>query len=434
MRELSATIVNLSHDGRGITHYNGKTIFIPDTLPGETITFVITKKHSNYDEGRLLKIITPSPERIIPACEHYSVCGGCSWQHLKNATQIEYKQKILLDQLWQFAKVKPEKILPPLLGPEWGYRTRARLGIKFSKQNKVIIGFREKNSHDIADLKQCLTLYPTVSNKFSQLKDLIKQLTIARQIPQIEVAVTQNITALIFRHLKPFSEKDLYLLNEFAQQHLFKIYLQPGNDESIHPLKSEDTQLLSYQLADQQLTLWFDPADFTQINSAINQQMINQTLNLLAPQKTDKILDLFCGLGNFTLPLAKGAGHVTGIEGNRRMVERAKYNANYNRLTEKTSFYTSDLTANFLESIWAQQTYDKILLDPPRTGALQIVKSMQRFKAQQILYISCNTATLARDASELIKQGYQLQAAGVMDMFPQTEHVEAMALFGSRSS
>lgn len=426
---MQVKIESLSHDGRGVAKNNGKTVFIAGALPHETVTCNITKKHLNFDEAALAEIITASPERIPPTCEHFSICGGCNLQHLKADAQIKYKQEILLQQLQHIGGITPQEILSPLTGPSWGYRHKARLGVKYvPKKGKVLVGFREKNSNFLADIQQCSILHPAVGTKITALSNLIYNLKARSEIAQIEVAVAEPITALIFRHLKPLIETDLEKLSQFAQEHHFYIYLQPAGIDSVHLLwPTQNESLLSYLHPEYNLKLWFKPTDFTQINSKINEKMVAQALHLLQPQKNERILDLFCGLGNFTLPLALHANQVVGVEGDIEMVNRCKMNAERNNI-KNVEFCKGNLAEDFRFSGWAQQTYDKILLDPPRSGALEVVKNIARFKAKKILYVSCNPATLARDAAELIKQGYILTKAGAMDMFPHTNHVEAMAL------
>lgn len=427
---FTATIESLNHDGRGVAKINGKTIFIENALPEETVEFIYLKKHRHYDEGKTTTILQPSLNRTEPHCAHFGICGGCSLQHLQGSAQIHFKQQILLDQLSHIAQITPQEILPPLGATIWGYRHKARLGVKYViKKNKVLVGFREKNSNFLTDLQSCAVLHPHVGEKITAVAELIHSLINYRAIPQIEIAIANDQTAFIFRHLEPLPQSDLDKLIEFSKKHLISIYLQPQGPDSIALLwPPQQDASLEYQINSPKLRFQFQPSQFTQINPAINQKMIAQALKLLSPQRDEKLLDLFCGVGNFSLPLAQFAGHVTGIEGDKQLVNQALKNAALNQI-QNVNFYISNLMSEFKWAEWARQSYDKILLDPPRSGAAEVVQYIKHFGAHKILYISCNPATLARDSKELVAQGYVLTKAGVMDMFPHTSHVEAMALF-----
>jgi len=427
MNQTIVCIESLSHDGRGIAHINGKTVFIENALPNEKIKFAYIKRHNNFDEGKTTEIIEPAAMRTTPLCPHFGICGGCNLQHLKHAAQLELKQKTLLEQLEHFGKTVPQNIIPPLTGPIWHYRNKARLAVKYvQKKNKVLVGFHEKNGRFIADIFTCPVLGSTLSDRINDLSSLISQLSIPTAIPQIEVAITAEETALVLRHLKEFNADDLAHLKAFAVKHHYKIYLQPQGTESIHCLTAENLEL-NYKLTQQNLTLSFHPCDFTQTNHAINQKLVTLALELLAPNIQDKILDLFCGIGNFSLPLAQKCQKVIGVEGNNNAILRAKNNTIYNNI-HNLEFYVADLTT-LPQQNWIIQKFTKILLDPPRTGALEIIKNFPQFNAHKVLYVSCNPATLARDAQELIAQGFTLTHAGIIDMFPHTKHVEALALF-----
>lgn len=424
------TINSLSHDGRGIAQLAGKKIFIENALPGENVIFNYTKRHGRYDEGKAIHILSPSPDRVEPRCPHFSVCGGCSLQHINSDAQLKFKQQMMLEQLKHFGGVQPQEILPPLTGNPWGYRRKARLGVKYvTKKEALLVGFREKNGRFLADLKQCDVLHPQVGHLIEALKTLISGLDAFQTIPQIEVAVGDDATALIFRHMEPLSETDQQQLIQFGKTHQLIIYLQPGKPESAHVIWPNDkTDRLHYCLPAYSIEFNFHPTDFTQINSDINRQMVERALALLALQKNEQVLDLFCGLGNFTLPMAQHTAHVTGVEGSLEMVARAKENAVKNHI-DNVTFYAADLSQDLSTAPWLQKHYDKILLDPPRTGALEIIKQLRPIKANRIVYISCNPATLARDAGELVAQNYTLLKAGILDMFPHTQHVEAIAVF-----
>jgi 23S rRNA (uracil1939-C5)-methyltransferase len=427
---MKSVIESLSHEGRGITHINGKTVFVDGALPSETVELSITKKRGKYNEAQVVEVFSASVDRTQPLCAHHGVCGGCSLQHLQAEAQIKFKEKTFLELLKHIANIQPETILPPLLGPIWGYRHKARLGVRHvRKKGKVLVGFREKNGRYLADINRCLILHPSIGEKIIALSELIANLEACDFIAQLEIAVGKQGPAIIIRNLQSLNPTDLEKIQLFAQQNQFYIFLQPAGPDSItlfYPNNPEP--YLSYELEKQKLELWFHPADFTQVNPVINQQMVNRAVELLAPKKTDRVLDLFCGLGNFTLALAQQANNVVGIEGEKAMVQRCLMNAERNQLPHVQAF-TANLADPSIWGDWAKQTYDKILLDPPRCGALEVVQMIRQFKAKEILYISCNPATFARDAAELIKQGYRLNKAGIMDMFPHTSHVEVMGFF-----
>lgn len=427
MNTINATCEDYSHDGRAIARINGKTIFIQGALPDETVSFVYTKRHKKYDEGIAVEIITSSCDRVTPSCPHFAICGGCNQQHINHKKQLELKYQALLLQMKHFGNIIPENILPPLIGPLYGYRHKARLAVKYvSKKNKVLVGFHEKNGRYIADITTCAILHPSVGMIIAQLSELIQSLKSYQHIPQIEIAVGSKNTALVFRNLESLCQEDENKIKNFGQQHNFYIYLQPSDHESIYLLyPKKTTNYLQYQLPEHNVELLFLPTDFTQINYAINQKMINLAIQLLEPNKQDRILDLFCGLGNFTLPIARQCASVTGIEGSRDMVNRATNNAKHNNITN-AEFYCADLSQPLTLKLDA---YSKILLDPPRTGALEIVNTITKFNAQRIVYISCNPATLARDSGILGAAGYKLKTLGIIDMFPHTKHVETITLF-----
>jgi 23S rRNA (uracil1939-C5)-methyltransferase len=431
-KELStAEVHGLSHDGRGIASIDKKTTFIAGALPNETVSYRITQKHSNYNDAVLVDVITPSPERVTPPCQHFSVCGGCSLQHMNANTQLQLKQQTLLDQLKHFGHVTPRSILPPLSAATTGYRRKARLGVKYViKKEKMLVGFREKASNYLADLERCIVLYPAVGERLVALSALIRSLESYMHIPQIEVAVGDSDVALVFRHLQHLSVSDKEKLIAFGKAHHFHIYLQPNSPAPIEKIWPEEgEQRLTYTLPDFQLEFLFHPLDFTQINLEINRLMVKKALDLLDVKSNETALDLFCGIGNFTLPIARAAKHVVGVEGGEDMVMRATRNAQHNQISN-AEFYAANLQAPDVSAPWMKATYDKILLDPPRTGAKEILPFFKKFSAKRIVYVSCNPATLARDAGELVnQQGYQLTHVGIINMFPHTSHIEAMAVF-----
>ncbi len=427
---FKADIESLSHEGRGVAHIEGKTVFIENALPGEQVEFKYVSKRAKFDQGVAEKIITANEQRIEPECQYFGYCGGCSLQHMTPDAQLAHKQSVLLEQLTHIGNVEPELVLPPLEGPSFGYRHKARLAAKHVvKKEKVLVGFREKRSPFVADITECKVLHPDVGLKFTALQQLIESLSIYNQIPQIEVAVSDNGTALVLRHLADFSDEDIAKLNTFEDEHQLKLYLQPGGYDSVERLNKSDTDELFYKLDDHDITIYFKPVDFTQINVEINKKMLNLAIELLEPNKDENILDLFCGVGNFTLPLARKAKSVVGIEGDKGLVERAKNNAIKNNI-ENVEFYAANLAELDKSNEFMKGSYDKILLDPARTGAKEIIEALDTKNVKRIVYVSCNPATFARDAGILVNdKGFKLTKAGVMDMFPHTTHVESIGLF-----
>ena len=429
-----ANIDSLNHDGRGVAHVNGKTVFVEGALPGEQVEFSYTSMRKSYAEGIANNILQVSPERVAPKCAHYGLCGGCNLQHLASEEQIHAKQQILLDNLKHLGHVTPDQVLAPLRGAYWGYRRKARLGVKYViKKGKVLVGFRERHSRFLAELTRCEILHPSVGTIIPELSELIGNLQAYNQIPQIEIAVADSATAMVIRHLVELSASDLAKLREFAQCKNLLVYLQPKGPDSV-TLFWPDQAELSYRLDEFDIEIFFHPTHFTQVNAEINTQMVTQALGLLDPQANENILDLFCGLGNFTLPMARHTASVIGVEGDSGLVAHAKENAQRNGISN-TTYYVSDLAQGFIAEPWMKQKYDKILLDPPRTGAFEIVKNIRQLGAKRIVYVSCNPSTLARDADVLVNtHGYRLKSAGVMDMFPHTAHVESMALFETKKA
>lgn len=432
---VEAEIESLSHEGRGVAHIDGKAVFVSGALPSEKVTFIYTSKNRSHDEGKIEAVLTASPDRVEPKCQHYAICGGCSLQHLSSDAQIHYKQQSMLDGLKHLAKVEPEEVFEPMRGDSWGYRRKARLGVKFVyKKDKVLVGFRERHGGFLADIDSCVVLHESVGVKLQDFQTLIYQMDSRDSTPQIEVAVGDEDTALIIRHLKPLSEKDTQLWIAFAKTHNFQLYLQPKGPDTVHLIWPEaaDNVGLYYEHKIFDTKIAFGPQDFFQVNSSINVQMVPRAVELLKLTGTERVLDLFCGLGNFTLPIAKNAAHVTGVEGDLVMVKRARETAIANGI-ENTDYYACNLmgTASELKhEPWLKKQYDCILLDPPRSGAKEIIEHFGKLKAKRIVYVSCHPATLARDAGELVHtHGYTLLGAGVMDMFPQTAHVESIAVF-----
>ena len=432
----TVTIDALSHEVRGIARLDGKTLFVDNALPGETVKVRYLAHRAKFDEAVATEIIEPAQERQAPPCPHFELCGGCALQHMQPNAQIAAKETILLDQLQRFAHASPDEVLPPLTSDSVGYRSKARLGVRYVKEahkkgagNKpqLVLGFREKRSNNLTDIRECLVMPEAFSSQLPQLHQLIDQCREGRHISHVEVATGEEAIALVVRHLKPLPQADLDLWLDFVQQRGWQLYLQA--DDTPHKIWPEDNEeRLSYTLPEFNLTLRFHPQDFVQVNFAINRQMVHRAVKMLDVQPGERVLDLFCGLGNFTLPLARQAGEVIGVEGAAELTARGRENAARNQL-DNVKFHSADLTADFSTSQWAKGGFDKILLDPPRTGALEVVRNIAHFKANRIVYISCNPATLARDTAELLQRGYRLSKAGVMDMFPHTTHVESIALF-----
>ena len=427
-----AFITDISHEGRGIAKIDGKITFIQGALPDEEVTFQYLNKKKDFDEGVMVSVEKPSELRKEPDCPHYWMCGGCSLQHLNNDDQIKFKEAQLKDLLSRIGKVNPQSYIKPLTGHVWHYRNKARLSVRYvEKKKSTLIGFREKNNaRFIADITTCTILNKRFEQELVNLRQLITSFTNPQAIAQVELAAGDDDLALIFRNMDALCEEDTHQLIQFGQDNQFKIYLQPKGPDSVYKIYPEDsTDFLTYQIPEHDITLQFHPTDFTQINADINRQMINLAIELLDIEDTDHVLDLFCGLGNFSLPIARYCQLVTGVEGSEEMVLRARENAKRNHL-QNTSFHAANLDDPLSLRLFDKLKVDKLLIDPPRTGAEVIVKEIARINPSKIVYVSCNPATLARDANILVnEQGYIIEQAGIMDMFPNTAHVESIAVF-----
>ena len=430
---VEAHIESLTLEGQGVARIDGKAVFIEGALPGETVAFRYTSYKQKHDEGKVETLLVPSSERVEPKCAHFGVCGACTWQHIALDAQIQHKQQAMLNNLKHIGKVEPESVFEPLVADGWAYRRKARLGVRWVKaKGKALVGFREKDGRFLADLSRCEILHPTLGEHLTDFQDLITGLEARETIPQIEVAVGDNATALVVRHMEPLSDSDRTQLLEFAREFNYQLYLQPKGPDTVHCIYPQSPELY-YEHPQFNTRVKFAPLDFFQVNQALNRKMVVRALELLAPQPTDTVLDLFCGLGNFTLPLARQAAEVIGVEGDMAMVERARAAAHANDI-HNTDYYACNLMAEDLgREPWLKRRYDKILLDPPRAGAKEVIAQMGKLKASRIVYVSCDPATLARDAGELVHtHGYCLVGAGVMDMFPHTAHVESIAIFERR--
>jgi len=429
LEEHEAVVESLSHDGKGICRVDGKAIFVTGALTGELVRFSFRPQKRTYDEGNLLEVLKPSPDRIEAKCKHYGVCGGCSFMHLSSEKQIEAKQQVLVDGLTHIGKVEAKEILPPLTTHPWGYRRKARLGVKYVfKKEKVLVGFRERSAPYLAELEQCEVLHPDAGLRLTSFATLIRSLSCYDKIAQIEVAIADDISAFVFRNLVELMDEDKEKLINYARDEGIAIYLQPKGPDSVTPLYPENPRL-QYSLPDYNVTLDFEPTDFTQVNQDINPKMISLALELLDLNEKDHVLELFCGLGNFTLPMARFAKHITGVEGGAELIARANKNAELNNISN-TDLHVANLMEDVSGSSWLKKDYDKLLLDPPRSGAKEILPYLAKMDIKRIVYVSCNPSTLARDAGTLVNEmGYTLEKAGVMDMFPHTAHVESIALF-----
>jgi 23S rRNA (uracil1939-C5)-methyltransferase len=423
LEELILEIEGLDIEGRGVARKpDGKVVFVEGALPGERAAVQIMTGGPRFDLGRANRLLTESPGRRAPRCPHFGVCGGCATQHADLATQMAAKQDWLIQNLARIGKVEPERVLPIVTGDEWGYRHRARLSVRRVEKKGVMVGFRERRSTYVADMHQCPVLPGRISALIDPLRALIEQLSVHSRLPQVEVAVGDNAAALVLRHLLPLTEEDHAHLRAFARQHDVHLWLQPGGPETVAPFEPPQSELY-YELPDFQVRLHFRPTDFTQVNHAVNRLLVARAMELLDPRPGERIADLFCGLGNFSLPIARRGAQVIGFEGSRELVERARQNAAANGLVAQ--FEAMDL---FAPNLAPYGRFDKLLIDPPRQGAIEIVKSP--LAARRIVYVSCDTATLARDAGVLVHtQGYRLAAAGVVNMFPHTAHVESITLF-----
>lgn len=430
-----ADILDLSHDGRGVARRdNGKAVFVAGALPGEKVMAKQTARSRSFDEATTLEVLQRSPDRVEPRCPHFGACGGCALQHLDEAKQILAKQRVLLENFERIGHVTPESLLPPLTDAAWGYRRKGRFSVRrVEKKDKTLVGFREADPRFVADLSICHTVIPQIGERIAALSALVDGMDGRRDIPQIEFIAGDPTPeysgiALVFRHLLPLSERDRNALAAFGQEHRFAVFLQPGGVDSVHALWPQAPQL-SFRLPDWDVDFAFKPLDFIQVNAGLNRKMIALALELLDARADERVLDLFCGLGNFTLPLARAVREAVGVEGESGLVARAKENAARNSLAN-AQFHAADLAQDLSGHAWMRAGFDRLLLDPPRSGADAVLKQLPLKGLKRIVYVSCHPASLARDAGYLVNErGWKLRSAGVMDMFPHTAHVESIAMF-----
>jgi 23S rRNA (uracil1939-C5)-methyltransferase len=426
---IEVVIEDLSHDGRGIARINGKVMFVNGALPGEKVIAKHTGGSKNFEEGLAIEILQASDDRVEAQCQFYDVCNGCTMMHLTPLKQIEFKQNTLKQNLLKMAKLQPEIWLDPLTAGSWHYRRRARLSVRWViAKDKVLVGFREKEGRYVAEMDYCEVLQKPLDDLIKPLAAMIGQLVIRQHVAQIEASIADDDVALIIRHLKPIRETDERILLDFAKEHSVRIYSQSKGPNTIVEL-TENHQALYFDMPAYNVRMEFLPSDFIQVNAKMNEKMIAQAMDLLEVSEDDVVLDLFCGLGNFTLPLATKVKQIVGIEGDQSLVDRAVHNAKLNQL-DNVDFYEADLRRNHENSEWFQKDYTKVLIDPPRSGAWEVLPLIAQTKADTLLYVSCHPASLARDTDKLVNElGFKLVKAGVMDMFPHTSHVESIALF-----
>ncbi len=427
---VPALIESLDPEGRGVARVDGQLVLVHGGLPGERVTVRFQRRRAGFDEAVVVEVLEPAADRVQPRCAHFGVCGGCSLQHLAPSAQLSFKEQRLLRTLATEGGLEPEEFLPPLCGEIWGYRRKARLGARYVvKKGRVLVGFREKGSGFVADLAGCDILHPAVGTRIGSLKRMVGALAACRQIPQIEVASGDGTVALVFRHLVPLSNEDCTVLAAFGASHEYHIYLQSGGPDTVtclHPQKRE--AYLDYRLDEWNVVLRFRPTDFAQVNSEMNRRLVARAMQLLEIGPQDHVCDLFCGVGNFTLPLARLASRVLGVEADAGLVERARENARLNCIGN-ADFLVQDLSTA-AAAIWREADCHKVLLDPPRSGAREVVASMGAPYPSRLVYVSCHAPTFARDAGELVhRHGYRLVSAGIVDMFPHTSHAESIALF-----
>ena len=434
----SALIESLDHEGRGVAHVDGKAVFVEGALPREAVEYQPSRKKKNFDTAKLTRIVRESPDRVTAKCRFYEICGGCGQQHADPRLQVAAKQRVLEDNLARIGKVTPERVLPPIYGAPWEYRHRARMSVNYvAKKGGVLVGFREKKSSYVADMRSCEVLAGGIGRLIDPLREMLTTLDKRDRIPQIEVAVGERVTALVLRLLDPLTPADEAKLRAFADayavSHRLQWWVQVKGPETAVPWYPLDAPELTYLLPEFDLDINFRPTEFTQVNHRVNRLMVQRAIDLLDPQPGEVIADLFCGLGNFSLPIARRGAQVIGVEGSEALTTRAMENAIRNGLGEATHFFPADLYAGQEAAMRRIPAVTKMLIDPPRDGAVEVCKLLGpdlRPELKRIVYVSCSPGTLARDAEVLVHtKGFTLKAAGVVNMFPHTAHVESIALF-----
>jgi 23S rRNA (uracil1939-C5)-methyltransferase len=421
----------LNHAGEGVVR-SGKTAFVGGALPGESVSFIRRRRQRQHDEAQLIAVLEPAAERVTPRCRHFGVCGGCALQHLDSAAQLAIKQRQLRDDLERVGRVAPRAWLAPLQGPQWNYRRRARLGARYvHARERSLVGFRERFSTRVAELERCEVLAAPVDALLAPLGALLTGLSIRERVPQVEVAIAETATVLVLRVLAAPSAADEQLLLDFEHAHGVRIYLQSAGLASVRALRAPAAEL-EYTLPEFELRLQFEPSDFIQVNAALNRALVGRVVELLGLGADSRVLDLFCGLGNFTLPIARRAAGVVGVEGEAALVARARANAARNGIGN-AEFFSADLAgADLGAASWAQRPFSHVLLDPPRAGAREVLPLLGRVGARRVVYVSCHPGSMARDLGIMVHElGFELLAAGVADMFPQTTHVESLAVLDS---
>ncbi|HET6264115.1 MAG TPA: 23S rRNA (uracil(1939)-C(5))-methyltransferase RlmD [Usitatibacter sp.] len=426
-----AVIESIDHEGVGVAHVDGKVTFIDGGVTGERVEFTRRRSRGNFDLGTVTQVLRESPQRVTPRCRYFGTCGGCAMQHVDAFAQVAAKQRVLEDNLERIGKVKPEQILPPIVGPAWGYRTRARLSVHYvAKKGGVLVGFHERKSSFVADTTSCEVLPPAVANLIPELREMFTSMKIRDRVPQLELAVGDSVTVFVLRHLEPIPDEDAAKLRAFADRHGIQWWLQPKGPDGAHAFHPLEAPALDYGLPEFGLSLRYRPTEFTQVNAGVNRILVKRAVDLLDPAEDERVGDLFCGLGNFSLPLATRSAHVVGMEGSPGLVARAGENARLNGLDSRATFLAHDLYTDAEGALARLGPVDKLLIDPPRDGAMEICKALPEPGPSRIVYVSCSPSTLARDAGVLVNvKGYRLAAAGVVNMFPHTGHVESIALF-----
>jgi 23S rRNA (uracil1939-C5)-methyltransferase len=427
-----ALIESIDHEGIGVAHVDGKVVFIDGGITGERVEFVKRRSRGNFDLGTVTRVVRESSQRVTPRCGYFGQCGGCAMQHVDPAAQVAAKQRVLEDNLARIGKVKPDQMLPPVTGPTWGYRNRARLSVHYvAKKGGVLVGFHERKSSFVADTLSCEVLPAHVARLIPALREMFTGFRIRDRVPQLEVAVGEDVTVFVLRHLEPVPDEDAARLRDFADRHGIQWWLQPKGPETAHPFYPLEAPALDYALPEFGLRLGFRPTEFTQVNAGVNRVLVRRAVDLLDVRGGERVGDLFCGLGNFSLPIATRGAHVIGIEGAPSLVQRARENAVANGLADRAEFMAYDLYADAEGALRKLGPVDKLLIDPPRDGAVEICKALpDRGAPTRIVYVSCSPGTLARDAGVLVNvKGYRLACAGVANMFPHTGHVESIALF-----